>query len=698
MTMHHIYAKLRKQNIKHYYMLIFCAILSIILVTSYGVMFLSPTVQDILPAGGDSNKQAYFVFAITIIGCVFFTTYASSLFFKYKSREAGIFLSLGARKSQIKRVLFTELLLITSTSSIIGLALSIPVSYGIWKLFQLFIIDSQDMSYQIGWNGMILGVIFCLFVTLSIFIKGGNFIRRTHIMDILNEHHKSEMVREVKPWYGIVGILFVLIGLILGYGVPQWVIKHYHYIMPPIWNLIFLLTVIGLYMVITYTIIYSKKGKNPRKYYGNIIPKSMMKFMGKQTVRTMCVISLLISGALFASFYTPSTMAGIFYSIDHNPFDYSFHYKMTEDQISKDEINALAKEYDIKITAYNEVPSISLIVNGSYVHFTDTGIITFDYVDQTGYSEFFSESDFNRVSGQDIHVKPGEYLTIITPESAETIYEKFNDLNKITDPISYIPKTFTFAGTVIFQPFVKENTTKYVISDEDYRHYAENLSIENYEKFVLFNVEEPSTTYPFANALKNELITRSSENAAVSKSYDAYSKKLALEKGQDYLEDEPVDLSSHNNRLFSDWKYYPSFGVLYRQDLMKNMAVFFMLFVYIALVCFTAVGIIAYTRSVTIAINNKVFFLNLKKLGATNIYIEKCIKTQLKKIFFIPTLIGSIIIYLFFTLIMFGNSSDITISEYIGLGIDLGVMLIAILFMYLVYKLSYRKFKKIIGI
>lgn len=700
MTMNNIYSKLRLKNIKNYYMLIFCIILSIILATSYAVMFFSPTVQNILPVKGDSRKQAYFIFGIAIIGCALFTTYASSLFFRYKGRETGVLLSLGAKKSQIEKALFTELSLITFISSLIGLGLSIPVSFGIWKLFQIFIIDTKEMIYHIGWTGIILGVVFCLFVTLCIFIMGVKFIKRTDIIDIINEHRKCETVKDVRPWYGIVGSILVFVGILLGYGIPELTINYLNYRMPPIWNITFLLSAFGIYMSITYAVIHSKKGKNPKKYYKNIIPKSMMKFMGRQTVKSMCTISFLIAGALFAAFYSPTIISGLFYSIDNNPVDYSFYYKAAENQIKKDEIYSLAQKYHVNITHYDEVPSASLIVDGTRANFMDNGKIAYDYFDKISYGEFFSESDFNKVSGQNVDVRPGEYLTIIGFESAESIHERFHDLSKITNPVTSVSEKINSAGTITFQPFVKMGTTKYVISDEDYKRHTKNLPVENFENFVLFNVENPDKTYAFANELKNEIVKRSSMETAVSPYYDEYGKKLAEEKGEEYCYAKGhVELSPDNNQLYQDWKYYPSFGVLDRQDLIKNVSVFLMLFIYITIICFTAAGIISYTRSLTIAINNKTLFHDLKRLGASNKHIEKCIKIQLQKIFTIPTIVGSTAIYLFYFLILYGNSGgNITASEYMALGIDLGIVLAASLFMYLIYKLSFRKVKNIVEI
>lgn len=699
MTMNKIISKLRKKNINNYYMLTFCITLSVLLVTSYALMFFSPTVMNILPAGGDSRKQGYMIFSIAIIGCAVFTTYASSLFFKYKSREFGILMALGERKSNIKKVLLRELLFIIPICLVTGIVLSIPTSYGIWKLFQIFIVDTKEMTYQFGATGLIFGVAFCMFVMICIFINGAKFIKRSNVMDVIYEQRKSEVVKDVKPWFGIVGWILVISGLLLGYGVPSIVVATFGYLMPSIWNVVYGLSLIGLYMIMTYTIIYSKKGKNPRKYYKNIISTNMMRFSGRQTVKNMCVITFLIAGGLFAAFYGPTMLANLSVDIKNTTIDYAFYYKGSEDQISKDEIYSLANNHQVSITDYYEVDAISLITNGYYRDYDENNMLIEEYIEKMQYNEFFSESDFNRVSGQNIDVSKGEYYRIIREGDTEMIWEKWDDLDTITHPVTDNSQKVKLAGTVSFRPFSKEYQGKYVISDEDYSRLSKGLPSKQYDKFVLFNVKNYEETYAFAKDLKNEIINRSSEDVAVSTSYDEYEKMLSNEKGEEYWYDTKLDISPDNTQLFNEWKYYPMFKPLDSQDILKNMAVFIMLFTYIAIICFAATAMIAYTRAVTIGLDNKQLFLDIKKLGANNKYIEKNIKKQLAKIFIYPTIIGSIFTLMIFITIFYGNSGGtISQGELLGLAVGGGIIMMVIVFMSIVYRISLAKVKNIANI
>lgn len=699
LTISKIISKLRKNSIKSYYVLAFCITLSVLLVTSYALMFFSPTVLNILPEGGDSRKQGFLIFSIAIVGCAVFTTYASSLFFKYKSREFGILMALGEQKSKLKKVLAKELIFIIPICLISGVLLSIPTSYGIWRLFQIFIVDTKEMVYQFGYIGLIFGFGFCVFVSLCIFISGTKFIKRTNIMDVIYEQRRSEVVKDIKPWYGLVGWILVIGGIFLGYGVPSIVVETIGYNMPTIWSVVYLISLLGLYMVMVHAVIYSRKGKNPKKYYENIISTNMMKFSGKQTVKNMCVITFLISAGLFAAFYGPTMMANLFVDIKNTPVDYCFYYKGSENQINKDEIHSLAKDHKVSITSYDEVEAISLITNGYYRDYDENSMLINDYINKMQYDEFFKESDFNKVSGQNVDVANGEYIRIIPNGGSENIWTKWDDLDLITHPVSNKSEKIKFAGTVSFRPFTKENQGKYIISDEDYNRLSNDLPIEKHDKFVLFNVKNPEETYSFAKDLKNEIIKRSSDDVAVSTSYDEYAQMLANKKGEEYWYGNKLELSPDDTQLFMEWKYYPMFKPLDSQDMLKNLAVFLMLFTYISIICLVATAVITYTRAITIGIDNKVLFCDLKKLGASDKYIEDNIKKQLAKVFIYPTAIGSSFIYMLYISIFYGNSGgNISQGEFLGLLVGFIIILIIIAIMFIIYKFSLSKVKLIAGI
>ena len=109
-------------------------------------MMRSPTVLSVLPEGGDSRKQVMMIFVLAVIGCGVFTTYASGLFFRYKSRETGVFLALGASRAQLRTQLTRELSLISVLSCALGAALGTPLARLIWRLVRLLLVDTVVMA------------------------------------------------------------------------------------------------------------------------------------------------------------------------------------------------------------------------------------------------------------------------------------------------------------------------------------------------------------------------------------------------------------------------------------------------------------------------------------------------------------------------------------------------------------------------
>ena len=104
MTMTQMERKLQKAGRRQAVLYLFCNFISLMLITAYAAMMFSNTVQTIFPENGDSRKQMMAIFVLTLFGCMVFTVYASSLFFRKKSRQMGILLALGASRKQITAV------------------------------------------------------------------------------------------------------------------------------------------------------------------------------------------------------------------------------------------------------------------------------------------------------------------------------------------------------------------------------------------------------------------------------------------------------------------------------------------------------------------------------------------------------------------------------------------------------------------
>ena len=689
MTMNKIMGKLRRKNKDQYTLLGICMFLSVLLVTSFTLMYFSPTVQELLPQGGDTRKLSWLMMGVTFLGCTVFTFYGANLFFRHKSREIGVLLALGEQKRKLGKCLAWEVGIVVIRYAAGGIVLSVPVSYLIWKGFEALIITSAGMKYRIGMAGLAVGIVFALFLILCIFLLGMRFIRRVNIIDILNEQRKTEMVREVKPWTGKVGIALILIGLVLAMAVPAVCMRVFLFVMPSFWNITYGISAVGLYLFMLSAVGRTSRGNNPKKYYKNIVSANLMRFTARQTTKNMCVITLLVFVFLLSAFWGAMYYRSAYAGGEGAPYDYSMHYPSREEQITRDGIFELAQKYQVDIEDYEEAEAVVLLVDYKKRDLTDGG----KYVDLNSRKlvSFVSASDFSRIAGRKTEVKTGEYKTIVPSGYHPSIWVKPDCLLAVEN------RELSYKGTEEFYNLTETSDPfTFILSDEDYQSFAGAAAGPDRENLVFFRVKNVYGTYDFARELKREYIAHAGELSDHFALYDAYEEERALEQGTEYFYSGEAGLSEGNPDLMEDWKYAPFFKVLVKADAMQMVAVFVLLSVYIAVISLAAVGVMTYVRSVTIAMDNRQLFSDLGRLGADRTYIERVIRRQLRRIFTYPTAAGSVIVLVFSMLLIYFNDMHLDVAELRLFVMELGLILGVGVFMYVMYRVSLRRMERIV--
>ena len=183
--------------------------------------------------------------------------------------------------------------------------------------------------------------------------------------------------------------------------------------------------------------------------------------------------------------------------------------------------------------------------------------------------------------------------------------------------------------------------------------------------------------------------------------WDPVARELAIaEKGsydydsREYLTDNDlavIDFDDRDSTEFRNyWLYMPQFRVLDQNDFVTTMAVFLMLFIFIALVCFAAVIVIAFTRCMTIALTNARVYDDLRHLGAPNAYLFRSVKGQVSRVFLAPAIVGTGVICAFYGMILYFNDNRFTPGELAGMGTCAAVVAALSLVLYGVYRLTRR--------
>ena len=125
-----------------------------------------------------------------------------------------------------------------------------------------------------------------------------------------------------------------------------------------------------------------------------------------------------------------------------------------------------------------------------------------------------------------------------------------------------------------------------------------------------------------ASDLFYAIVDHSGPEVEVVSAWDPVERMLQLqEKGAYFYDPETLEERGYDTIHYSapdssqfrtDWKYMPQFTILDQTELVKTMAVFLMLFVFIALVCFAAFLVISFTRCMTIAMANAQVYEDLR--------------------------------------------------------------------------------------
>lgn len=688
MTMNILQQKLQKADRKHAALYLFCNFISLMIISSYSVMIMSPTILNVFPKGGDTRKQMIAIFIMTLVGCVVFTIYSACLFFRKKSRQLGILMALGASRKCLAPGFFKEILKLSCVSSLVGILAGFPFVWILWNTFSLIISSSTEMKLIFNLRSLSISFSFFILVVLFSCITAFRYLRKTNIIDVLHEDHKNEPVHELGKWCGPVGIILVVFGAILGYRTPNIYITTFS-AYPPAWLSIFYTPVfVGLYMIMLHTVVHGY-GNNNKKPYKNIISRSMMKFQGKQTVNNLLVITILIAGACFAAFYVPMMAGGKIIDTKSRVYDYFFHYPSDVSIPDKNYIENHAKNYELKLKDWKNYSYITLALDGNLqIVEEDSGSFHYEYVALLHEGTFLSEETYKEITKQDIDVKPGTYCAVTNQTETSTYYLNL-EATKLTNMTSRKQLSTKFAGFLHFD-MLRANVGYYVLDNDDYNQISKALNNEWKGNMIWFNVAGKDN-YNFANELFHTIVKSFEKESSYSGFYDRVGKIAAEEQDKPYMDYNVENLkllfsNPDSSEFRTYWDYMPRFRILDINDFATTYSVFLMMFIFISIVCILSALIISYTRCQTIAINNRYVFDDLKYLGASSAFLTKEIKAQCSKMFVIPALVGITSMYFLYSLLMFGNDSKITLNEITGLLICLVPLSLIGILEYFVYK------------
>lgn len=220
MNLNYITRKLVKNNINKYVSFAFSIIFVVSLIGAFGVLQFSPTVVNVIMDGGSTQSITLSMFGATIFGALIFLIYSHSLFLRYKSKDIGIFISLGIKRDNIKKIIIKEQNIIILISSIIGLVLSIPIAWLSFSLLTL-IVKTDETAFTVGWTGLVIASLFSIIVMLFIRVFTSKHIKKLEVIKILKIDEEIEHVKGDNYILRLLGFIMIPIGIILNTSLKE---------------------------------------------------------------------------------------------------------------------------------------------------------------------------------------------------------------------------------------------------------------------------------------------------------------------------------------------------------------------------------------------------------------------------------------------------------------------------------------------
>ena len=174
--------------------------------------------------------------------------------------------------------------------------------------------------------------------------------------------------------------------------------------------------------------------------------------------------------------------------------------------------------------------------------------------------------------------------------------------------------------------------------------------------------------------------------------FDEY--RASVDEGYEY--GETVELYADRPEMEVDWKYAPVFVPLQEKIFILTYAALLLVFVFVALICLVAAGVIGYTRSVTVACKSRRVLVDVQKLGADRNYLTGVLKMQIRKVFVLPTVIAIVIMFAYYMLVLWQNDGSITAQEYPVIAINVAICLALGVYQYVIYRRSLKKAAEVV--
>lgn len=625
MTLHEISRKLFKNNVKQYGLFFFSIVFSLAMTGAYGVLQYSPTVTNVLIDGGSTQTISQAMFFGSMLGIVVFLLYADSLFLKYKSREIGIFLSLGIDRRSVQKIVVKEYTMLFQIAAFIGLMLSVPLAYLCWSLLTV-LLGTQETAFRIGWGGLLITLIFALVNWFLLWAINRKYIRTADILKILKTSDENEEAKGGSLILLIVGGLLVPAG-ILAFFTLQNIGGLFH----TLFAFVGLMAAVGgVYVLIIQCASVGDilKKYNIQAYYKNMVFYHLLKQKIRQYTRPIFVATLLITVTIFGIGFIAAGFIDGYHVALNEPYDYTINATYDQ-QMTEQRIYEIAKDSHVTIT---DIKSMDCLLIGVQNNYKDGGT-------DWGSRIVVSQSNFNTLSGADIAVSRGSYRVYY---DSRMRYKR--NAFSANSSLFFHPTTKQEFSLTQEEPICQDglfNTRSFfssflLLNDEDYRELSASLGKDYKAVSYMVNVEDWQQTAAFQNNILQALME--DNNGQI---FTNWHNSATFDKTGSQAEYLPYQ--GNETRIARVWSLYPHSKWSSTTTQFEVFATYLMLMLFIAMVAFVSAVLVIGLKLIRTIWDDAAVYDNLWRLGMKRRGIQGLMTKQMAFVYFIPTVLGCLI-------------------------------------------------------
>ncbi|WP_127539279.1 FtsX-like permease family protein [Paenibacillus illinoisensis] len=325
-----IFRNLRK-NLKSYYLYVFALIFSVALYFSFVTLQYDPSMDEVAASTkGAAAIGTSSVLLIVIVGI--FLLYANTIFIKRRSKEIGLFQSIGLTKGKIFGILSTENFVLYFGSMAVGVLIGFLGSKLV--LMILFKILGVDAMTKLYFSPMALVQTLIVFAVLYLLIMLMNytFIKAQSILSLFRVTAKAEQqVQKMSIAQIIIGILGIVL-IVFGYVLSARMFSGHALDMQQLMYMMLLIlfsVILGTYLFykgsVSFIFNLIRKSKNGYLSIHEVLSLSSIMFRMKSNALLLTIIttvSALAIGMLslsYISYYSAEAQAK-----ESLPEDFSF--------------------------------------------------------------------------------------------------------------------------------------------------------------------------------------------------------------------------------------------------------------------------------------------------------------------------------------------------------------------------------------